>query len=141
VVTTSSIPKLPLPSSLLGSEVGSFTEFTVTQRMPSIARRVIAENKFPPNINQSLEKLASELPSGYLQLILNDTGADFLAWNNYLEPYKDQRWLDVPWFFAETYFYRLILEITNYFRPGEWQGLETTMNQLFLCAFKLINRF
>ncbi|MFH7025000.1 MAG: damage-control phosphatase ARMT1 family protein [Heteroscytonema crispum UTEX LB 1556] len=123
-MTTSRIPKLPLPSSLVGTEVNSFTEFTVTQRMPGIARRVIAENKFPPNINQSLEKLASELPSGYLQFISNDTGADFTAWNNYLEPYKGQRWVDVPWFFAETYFYRLILEITNYFRPGEWQGVD-----------------
>jgi Damage-control phosphatase ARMT1-like domain len=53
-----------------------------------------------------------------------DTGANFSAWNNYLEPYKGQRWADIPWFFAETYFYRLILEITNYFRPGEWQGVD-----------------
>jgi Damage-control phosphatase ARMT1-like domain len=146
VVITSPIPKLPLPSSLVGSEVGSFTEFTVTQRMPNIARRVIAENKFPPNINQGLEKLASELPSGYLQLISNDTVADFPAWNHYLEPYKNQRWVDIPWFVAETYFYRLILEITNYFRPGESQGidpfylqksqgLETTIESIIpLCA-------
>lgn len=118
------IPKLPLPAPLVGTEVGSFTEFTVTQRMPAIARRVIAENKFPSQINQSLEKLAAELPTGYLPTLANDTGADFPAWEQYLEPYKGQRWVDVPWFFAETYFYRLILNITNYFRPGELQGID-----------------
>ncbi|KAB8315438.1 protein-glutamate O-methyltransferase family protein [Tolypothrix campylonemoides VB511288] len=120
----SDIPKLPLPAPLVGAEVGTFTEFTVTQRMPSIARRVIVENKFSPNINDSLEKLASELSSGYLPLLVDDTGADFADWNRYLEPYKGQRWIDVPWFFAETYFYRFILQITNYFLKSESQGVD-----------------
>jgi uncharacterized protein with ATP-grasp and redox domains len=124
VVTTPNIPKLPLPSPLLGSEVGTFTEYTVTQRMPAIACRVIAENNFPENINACLKQLASELPSEPLTPLLHDTGADFSAWVKYLEPFKGQRWIDVPWFLAETYFYRLILEITNYFRPGELQGVD-----------------
>ncbi|MDZ8186566.1 MAG: damage-control phosphatase ARMT1 family protein [Nostoc sp. ChiSLP02] len=123
-MNTSHIPKLPVPPPLVGSEVGSFTEFTVTQRMPAIARRVIAENNFPSEINTSLENLATELPTGYVRPLGNDTGIDFSAWNTHLEFYKNQRWVDVPWFFAETYFYRLILDITNYFRPGEWQGVD-----------------
>jgi len=92
--------------------------------MPAIARQVIAENNFPSEINTSLENLARELPTGFLQPLVNDTAVDFSAWNTYLEPYKGQRWIDVPWFFAETYFFRLILEITNYFRPGVWQGVD-----------------
>lgn len=124
LVMKSQIPKLPLPESLLGSEIGTFTEFTVTQRMPGIARRVIAENNFSPNINQSLENLANQLPSGYLLAFEDDTGIDVGDWQKYLEPYKEQRWIDIPWFFAETYFYRLILNISNYFRPGEWQGVD-----------------
>ncbi|BAZ80021.1 damage-control phosphatase ARMT1 family protein [Sphaerospermopsis kisseleviana CS-549] len=123
------LPNLPLPSPLVGSEIGSFTEFTVTQRMPNIARRVIQENKFTTEINQNLEKLAAELPNGYLQPLKNDTGADFHDWEKYLEPYKNQRWVDVPWFFAETYFYRLILNITNYFQHGEWQGVDPFLLQ------------
>jgi uncharacterized protein with ATP-grasp and redox domains len=142
----SDIPKLPLPPPLVAAEVGTFTEFTVTQRMPSIARRVIVENNFPANINDSLEKLASELSSGYLPLLVDDTGADFAVWDRYLEPYKGQRWIDIPWFFAETYFYRFILQITNYFQPGEWQsvdpfelqkhqGLETSLDSIIaLCT-------
>ncbi|ARV59234.1 hypothetical protein BZZ01_11895 [Nostocales cyanobacterium HT-58-2] len=142
----SNTPKLPLPPPLIGAEVGTFTEFTITQRMPSIARRVIIENKFSPNINGNLEKLASELACGYLPLLVDDTGSDFTAWSKYLEPYKQQRWIDVPWFFAETYFYRLILQITNYFQPGESQrvdpfelqkrqGLETSLDSIIaLCT-------
>jgi len=124
VVTTPNIPKLPLPSPLLGSEVGTFTEYTVTQRMPAIACRVIAENNFPENINACLKQLASDLPSEPLTPLLHDSGADFSPWVKYLEPFKGQRWIDVPWFLAETYFYRLILEITNYFRRSELQGVD-----------------
>ncbi|MBD2679922.1 MULTISPECIES: damage-control phosphatase ARMT1 family protein [Nostoc] len=144
------MPKLPVPPPLVGSEIGSFTEFTVTERMPAIARRVIAENNFSSEINTTLENLATELPIGYLRPLFNDTGVDISAWEKYLEPYKNQRWLDVPWFFAETYFYRLILNITNYFRPGEWQeidpfnlqksqGLETSLNSIILLGDRVNN--
>ncbi|HLP87179.1 MAG TPA: damage-control phosphatase ARMT1 family protein [Nostocaceae cyanobacterium] len=118
------IPKLNLPSPLVGAEVGSFTEFTVTQRMPKIARQVITENQFADEVNQRLERLASELPRGYLQRLENDHNLDFTDWEEYLKLYQNQRWVDVPWFFAETYFYRLILNITNYFRPGSGKGID-----------------
>lgn len=121
---STSIPKLPLPLPLVGSEVGSFTEFTVTQRMPAIARRIITENNFSSNINSSLEQLAQDLTSGRLQLFANDTGSDFSTWEQNLEPYIGQRWLDISWFVVETYFYRLILAITNYFTPGQYQQID-----------------
>ncbi|WP_414543837.1 damage-control phosphatase ARMT1 family protein [Nostoc sp. CCY0012] len=124
MVNSSTRPKLPLPSPLVASEDGTFTEYTVTQRMPAIARRIIAENNFSQEINANLENLATELATGYLSPLKNDTGQDFADWNIYLKPYQGQRWLDVPWFFAETYFYRLILEITHYFRPGIWQFID-----------------
>ncbi|HIK07168.1 MAG TPA: protein-glutamate O-methyltransferase family protein [Trichormus sp. M33_DOE_039] len=137
------MPKLPLPPSLVGSEIGSFTEFTITQRMPAIARRVIIENNFSPEINTRLESLAQELLTGHLPSLIDDDGADVSDWSIYLESYKGQRWLDVPWFLAETYFYRLILEHTNYFRSEtgqsidpfqlqKFQGLETSIDSTVL---------
>lgn len=120
----SPIPKLPLPPSLVGAEVGTFTEYTLTQRMPAIARRVIVENNFSPEINARLEQLASDLPCGNVPLLDDDTGVDVADWTRYLAPYQGQRWLDVPWFFAETYFYRLILQITHYFLNNQWKGVD-----------------
>lgn len=118
------MPNLPLPAPLMGSEKGSFTELTITQRMPNIARRVIVENNFSLNINHALERLAVDLSSGYIPPLMDDTGKDSAAWQQYQEPYVGKPWLDVPWFFAETFFYRLILAITNYFIPGKWQGID-----------------
>jgi uncharacterized protein with ATP-grasp and redox domains len=121
-MTANSRPKLPIPPPLLGTE--GFAHFTVTQRLRAIARQVIVDNNFSASINRNLEKLASELTSGYVPPLVDDTGTDVAAWGRYLAPYQGQRWIDVPWFFAETYFYRLLLEITNYFRPGEEQGVD-----------------
>jgi hypothetical protein len=33
-------------------------------------------------------------------------------------------WLEVPWYFAETLFYRKLLEAVRYFQPGAWQGVD-----------------
>lgn len=114
-------PNLALPEPLIASQDGSFTELTITKRMPDIANRLIRENKFPNPVNQNLEQLGANLVSGYIQPLEDDTGRDVTAWQNYFQPYQNQRWIDVPWFFAETYFYRYILNITNYFYPGKWQ--------------------
>ncbi len=123
-MTKITTPKLPLPAPLVGSEVGSFTEYTVTQRMPDIARRVIAENKFSDEINEALDKLASELSSGNIPPLVDDTGKDVANWQESLKPYKGQRWIDAPWFVVETYFYRFILATTKYFSSGQWQGID-----------------
>ena len=36
----------------------------------------------------------------------------------YVQPYLGHNWLQVPWFFAETYFYRRLIAITDFFRTG-----------------------
>jgi hypothetical protein len=58
------------------SEEGSFAHFTVTQRMPGIVRRVIAENDFSPTIVENLENLIRELPNGIARLLQDDPAPD-----------------------------------------------------------------
>ena len=106
------------------SEEGSFAYFTLTQRMPAIVRRVIDENDFPSSIVENLESLIQELPNGIVRFLQDEQAPDITAWNPYLEPYVGQRWLDIPWFFAEAYFYRRILEATHYFGEGTYRGVD-----------------
>ena len=44
------------------------------------------------------------------------------AWNNELARYPGKTWLEVPWYWAEVYFYRRLLEAVGYFQPGAWQA-------------------
>jgi hypothetical protein len=94
-------PPQPLARPLMVSEEGSFARDTVARRLPAIARRVIAENDFPPTIVADLQSLADELPDGLVRFVKDDGGPDGVDWAGYLAPYVGQRWLDLPWYFAE----------------------------------------
>ncbi len=128
------------------SEESSFAHITLTRRLPAIAQRVIAENDFSPSIVENLETLVQELPYGIVRR-LKDDGPDLIAWARYTEPFLGKRWLDVPWFFAEAYFYRRILEATDYFLPGasgvdpfelqKRMGLETAINSIQTLSVQL----
>lgn len=134
-------PSLPIPPAIKGAEIGSFAHFTICVRLPEIAQRVIAENDFPSSIEQNLEVLIGEIPNGKIRDLQDADAPDLEAWGGYIEPYKGSNWLDVPWYFAEAYFYRRILEATTYFQVGSWQnvdpyekqkrlGLETTIDAI-----------
>ena len=136
-------PKLPIPSPLRGAEIGSFAHHTITVRMPDIVRRVSAENEFPPPVTTRLTALIDALPHGRIRPLVDSND-----WNRYTAVYPNHDWLDVPWFFAETYFYRGILEATGYFGEGpfsgvdpfarqKWRGLEATMMRTRALAAQL----
>jgi uncharacterized protein with ATP-grasp and redox domains len=87
------------------------------------------ENQFPEAIATDLEALSHELLHGKVRSLHDTSALDWAEWETYLQPYQGQPWLDVPWFFAETYFYRRILEATRYFVPGDWQGVDPFASQ------------
>jgi uncharacterized protein with ATP-grasp and redox domains len=53
---------------------------------------------------------------------LTEDAPDAAFWNDQQAHYARHTWLDIPWYFAETYFYRRLLEAVRYFQPGPWQG-------------------
>jgi len=107
-----------LPSPLRGTDPDSFTHHTIAVRWPRILRRVIDENEYPERINDRIHTLIDDLPNAPIRP-LNEPGApDEALWNERIEPYRGQSWLEVPWFFGETYLYRRLLEATGYFQPG-----------------------
>lgn len=110
------------------SEVGSFAHFTFTQRWRMVVNRVIAENSFSAAINANLVLLLHELFEGKVRG-LQDDGPDRSDWQTYLTPYLDQPWQEVPWLFAEIYFYRRLLEATLYFGSGDSAGVDPFAKQ------------
>ncbi|MEJ2264242.1 MAG: damage-control phosphatase ARMT1 family protein [Anaerolineales bacterium] len=122
-------PKPPIPEPLRGSEAGTFAHDTVTVRLPKIGRRILVENDFSPEILGKLEALIGEMPYGPIRPLQDPSAPDARDWGRYVEPHLDQNWLQVPWFFAETYFYRRILVATGYFQPGGGHGVDPYARQ------------
>jgi uncharacterized protein with ATP-grasp and redox domains len=103
------------------SEPGSFARRTIVERKPQIIRQVIEDNDYPPDIVQALETFREEIASQPL-CPLSEHAPDVAFWNREVAAYHGKTWLEVPWYFAETYFYRRLLEAVRYFQPGPWEG-------------------
>ncbi|WP_013320363.1 damage-control phosphatase ARMT1 family protein [Gloeothece verrucosa] len=145
------LPLLTIPEPLYVSEKGSFAYYTFTHRLPTIIERVIAENRFYDSVVERLEGLSEEILTGLIREIKNDQGADVSAWYEYVKPYLGKRFIDTPFYFAEAYFYRRILEATEYFLspesdkidpfyPQKYGSLGSAMNEVSRMA-QQVNEF
>ncbi|MGD9028978.1 MAG: damage-control phosphatase ARMT1 family protein [Anaerolineae bacterium] len=110
-----------LPPPLMTSERGSFARSTIVERKPQIIQRVIEDNNYPEDIVRALEAFRREIASQPIQP-LREQASDVAFWNRELAAHQGKTWLDVPWYFAETFFYRRLLEAVGYFQPGPLEG-------------------
>jgi uncharacterized protein with ATP-grasp and redox domains len=110
------------PRSWHTSDVGSFAWDTLHRRVPDIlsdTRRRL--EPVPSEVARALDELMAELRSGQLRG-LRETALDRAAWDEACAPYLGRSWLDLPWYFAESFFYRRLLEATGFFGAGALAG-------------------
>jgi len=107
----------PLPPFLMTSEQGSFAQHTVKNRFPEIIDQILQHNDYTPLIVSELIAFKAEIAQEVIQPLKEQT-SDRPLWDEDLKPWRGKTWFELPWFFAETYFYRRLLEIVNYFQPG-----------------------
>ncbi len=101
------------------SDPDSFAWRTFKYRIPAIVEEIIALNQFPAEINRGLEELRQEIINGRIRN-LQEAAPDAGFWKQVSSPYVGRSWLDVPWYWAEAFFYRRVLEATRYFQAGKW---------------------
>jgi len=103
-------------------------------RLPHIAQRVVADNTLTAAMRHQIADLIAAIPHRTLEAFTDPGALDMPGWHDYVRPYLDHNWLQVPWFFAETYFYRRLVAMTDFFRTAfdpfaaqKQQGLHTTV--------------
>jgi uncharacterized protein with ATP-grasp and redox domains len=104
-----------LPEPLRGKETGTWAHETITRRLPEIANRIKKENNYSSLIEEKIDQLIQEIPNGRIRMIEDHHAPDYDAWVSYVSVLLGKSWLQIPWFFAEFYFYRRILEAVGYF--------------------------
>jgi uncharacterized protein with ATP-grasp and redox domains len=134
------VPDQPLPPYLMTSDPGSFARYTIIDRKPQIIRQLLTKNIFPPAVVSALEAFRSEIASRPVQP-LAESYPDVPEWNSELARYAGKTWLEIPWYFAETYFYRRLLEAVGYFQPGEGRGRDPFEQQKLVQMDGDIRRF
>jgi hypothetical protein len=110
-------PSVAIPEPIRGTEPGTWAEHTMRRRLPDILRHVVEVNDFDPGMRERLLRLANSLPWGEIPELGEPYAPDAQSWQDYIRPYRGMNWLQVPWFFGETYFYRRILAELRYYSP------------------------
>jgi uncharacterized protein with ATP-grasp and redox domains len=118
-----------LPEPLRGKEAGTWAHKTITQRLPEIAMRVKKENDLPAETERKIDLLIGEIPGKTIRRIDDYQANDHKEWETYISSYHGYSWLEIPWFFAEFYFYRRILEAVGYFEVKASDALDPYMYQ------------
>jgi Damage-control phosphatase ARMT1-like domain len=91
-------------------------------RHPALLRQVLDGLPYPPQQRGAVEALAREI-TGVIEP-LTDQAPDAAIWNGRAAEYMGASWYDVPFLWAENYFYRKLLAAVGYLEPGPWQGLD-----------------
>jgi len=110
-----------LPPFIMTSEKGSFARHTIEERKPLIIDQILEDFDYTFSIRDELNQLKSELSGGLLKPLKEET-SDREIWDLELQPWIGKTWLEIPWFLAEVFFYRRILEIVRYFSPGPFSN-------------------
>ena len=114
------------PPPLMANEPNSFALKTMTTRIPGIARQVLVDHAaiYPDNIKQRIQAVHDDLVENRRLSPLDTPAPDGSDWGQAWQVYEDRRWLDTPWYFAEAFFYRKLIEATGYFDNGPGTGLD-----------------
>ena len=95
-----------------------FAHHTMKDRVPQIVDDVIERNNFKGQTKAMLQQLRDSLPNNGLIPPSLSNAPNWLESNASYQPYKSDTWLNSEWFFAETHFFNLLLQHSNYWSTG-----------------------
>lgn len=116
-----------MPPCIYTSIPGSFAWKTIRLRKPAIVKEVLDNNTLTKEAQDQLLSLQEEFllagtvsnPFAEYQF---DTGMfaaeEIEAWQGDLNSYVGRSWLDLPWYFAESFFYLKLLFAFGYYEYG-----------------------
>ncbi|MFE9426605.1 damage-control phosphatase ARMT1 family protein [Kitasatospora sp. NPDC006697] len=112
---------MPTAPVILTGTPGSFARSVFHERHPKLIRQVLDALPYGPGQRAAVEGLLAETISGVVEPLPASAhdAAQWLAWG---DGYLGRPWGEVPFLWAESYFYRRLLEATGYF--GEWPGVD-----------------
>ncbi|MEU6233681.1 damage-control phosphatase ARMT1 family protein [Kitasatospora sp. NPDC047058] len=102
---------------------GSFAWGVFHERHPELIRQVLDALPYGPGERAAVERLLVESTTGVLEP-LAEGAHDHAQWQEWGRGLWGRPWGEAPFLWAESYFYRRLLDATGYFRPGAWQGID-----------------
>ncbi|WP_369182790.1 damage-control phosphatase ARMT1 family protein [Streptomyces sp. Y1] len=114
---------MPSAPVILSGTPGSFARDVFHERHPKLVQQVLDALPYGPSVQAAMADLLAESTDGVLQPP-STSAHDHQQWLEWGEGLFGRPWGEAPFLWAESYFYRRLLEATGYFRPGTWQGID-----------------
>ena len=112
-----------LPPELLNSDPGGFAWGVWHDRTPRLIAQVRDANPYGPAERRALDELQEEIASGVMQP-LGSHAHDRDTWSAWGVGRFGKPWLEAPFLWSESYFYRRVLDATGFFGPGPWRWVD-----------------
>ncbi|WP_405005701.1 damage-control phosphatase ARMT1 family protein [Kitasatospora purpeofusca] len=102
---------------------GSFAWGVFHERHPKLVQQVLDALPYGPVERAAVGQLLVESTTDVLEP-LGEDAPDAAQWLEWGEGLWGRPWGEAPFLWAESYFYRRLLDAIGYFRPGAWQGID-----------------
>lgn len=112
-----------LPPELLNNDPRGFAWHVWHDRTPKLVRQIRDALPYGPRQRYALDELLEEVASGPMRP-LSARAHDYEAWSSWGAGYFGAPWLDAPFLWSESYFYRRLLDAAGFFGPGPWCGVD-----------------
>jgi hypothetical protein len=107
------------PAPIRTDTSNAFAHRTIGERVPAIIRETQALNPdYPAAIQDSLSRLHDALVSDAPIPPLDLPAPDYDDWHAAWNPHAGESWQSTEWFFAEIYFYRLLIQAVRWWETG-----------------------
>lgn len=108
---------------ITSADPASFAYGVIRQRHPAIVEQIISDLPYSSSQIERLRQLGEESRSGAVEpLVTSEADAEY--WRQSASTYLGERWTAVPFLWAESFFYRRLLECVDFFRSGPWRWLD-----------------
>jgi hypothetical protein len=103
---------------------GTFAHGVLAERHPALIRQVREATPYPPSARRALDALLTEITEGTVEP-LPPEAFDARRWARWgADDHAGGPWFELPFLWAESYFYRRLLGAVGHFTAGPWQGLD-----------------
>ncbi|MEU2686687.1 damage-control phosphatase ARMT1 family protein [Streptomyces hygroscopicus] len=106
-----------------GDEPGSFARSVLAERHPALIEKVRDAFPYGPEQHRALDALRANGAEGTITP-LGPTAYDHDRWAVWGRGHFGRSWFEVPFLWAESYFYRRLLDAVGYFADGPWRGVD-----------------
>ncbi|AXG81604.1 damage-control phosphatase ARMT1 family protein [Streptomyces paludis] len=108
---------------ITGGVPGSFARGVLADRHPALIQQVRDAFPYGRRQHEALDSLLDEITHGVIEP-LGPEDHDHERWAEWGRGHFGRSWYDVPFLWAESYFYRRLLGAVGYFGTGPWRGVD-----------------